>query len=94
MLTNSTQKKNGKTRAARLALVLAAAAIAIVVVGCEGGQAGDKCSSNSDCNESLTSQPIEGRNQDYCCAAYGPEVPVADITPDNCRAITTVAPTT
>jgi hypothetical protein len=67
-------------RSALLAVILAGG----VVAACEGGSAGDKCTKQSDCNNSLTCQPVQGRDSDYCCGSYGPEVPESDI-PANCR---------
>jgi hypothetical protein len=63
---------------------LGLAALASVLVACEGGKAGDECKSNSDCNNSLVCQPIAGRNADYCCGAYGPETAGENI-PTNCQ---------
>jgi hypothetical protein len=57
---------------------------ALVVAACEGGGAGAKCSKNSDCNTSLTCQPVSGRDSDYCCGSYGPDEPTENI-PENCQ---------
>jgi len=73
-----------KKMTARVMWVVAAAGLASIVVACEGGGAGAKCSKNSDCNTSLTCQPIEGRNADYCCGTYGPDEPSESI-PENCQ---------
>jgi hypothetical protein len=83
MSTNEKKKK----RAPLLtwgAWCVATLGLAAVVVACEGGKAGDKCTTNNDCNSSLTCQPIEGRNADYCCGAYGPETQGENI-PENCQ---------
>jgi hypothetical protein len=73
------------------ALVVGALVVgALVVAACEGGGAGAKCSKNSDCNTSLTCQPVQGRDSDYCCGTYGPEEPTENI-PENCQPVDTDA---
>jgi hypothetical protein len=81
----STKSKTMRTRRSSWVLALVtAASLAAIAVACEGGQAGDKCTTNSDCNTSLICQPIAGRNGDFCCGAYGPDMPTTNI-PENCQ---------
>jgi hypothetical protein len=75
-----------KNRAALLGWGLITLGLAGVVVACEGGKAGDKCSTNNDCNTSLICQPVEGRDSDYCCPSEGPEQTGANV-PTNCQPV-------
>ena len=79
MSTNHDSKRSALVAWAVVSLAVAGAG----VVAC-GGKAGDKCSSNNDCNSSLICQPVEGRNADYCCGAEGPGQTGANVA-DNCQ---------
>jgi hypothetical protein len=52
---------------ARRVFCLLVVGAAFALFGCGGGEQGDDCTKNDDCNGGLICQPIKGREKDYCC---------------------------
>ena len=50
-----------------IAWILIAMAPTFAACGADDSNEGKACSAADDCGGNLTCQPIQGRNQDYCC---------------------------